>query len=520
MLDITQLNKIDINSPQVFLEIKEKVADIMLHFETKEAKILYDFINEKLVKNKNIYQAKEYSKILSQLRFLDLYFLSDNEIVGLYQKDFGKILEYYEDYNPFSVLRLKLLNMSLRNRDEFKKRVVLALLNNREIITKNALFFVKGGKSEPPSIANWIRDYTKIAGGGVFTNIAKANYFIKSKNYLALSDEEEQKVKVLLNFYFRLQLSSLTPQGLENDLVFIDKDGKTKILSEGKIIDTSRVTMSANEPIASRKIVKTGVKEEVTAESANVSVEAEQELAKILEEEINQDTNGDFEQLVQVLNQSVNIGAREEIEAVLQILRKQGKINDIYKKPELLNDLKDIGFLNEFKLEKTEVEKAGKTTKELMKEILIGDKGEEREIKKFEAEIKKNEVDDVKKIINGLQKYKSPQPPFAKGGDIGTPQPPLSGGNIREAVARLRLLAKVDPNSFIRISGSETESPSSSDFEKLIKNILGEKLGMSETESARYGMQIAMILKRQKMPEFMKAVYFDKKDRVFRWNRE
>lgn len=494
MLDITQLNKIDINSQKSLSEIKEKVADIMLHNETKEARILYDFINDKLAKNKNSFQEKEYSKILSQLRFLDLYFLSDNEIISLYQNDFGKILEYYEDYIPFNVLRLKLLNMSLRDRDEFKKKVVLALLNNKEVITSYTFVFTKGEKSEAPSVANWIKDYTKIAGGGVFTNMAKANYFIRSKNYLALNDEEKQKVKILLNFYFRLHLSSLTPQGLENDLVFVDKDGKTKILSEGKIIDTSS-DMSINAMSIKKRGLKPKDEKEIIDKASGVVSETEKELIGILQEEINQDTGGDFNQLIQMLRQSIKIGAREEIEAILQILRGQDKIKDIQKDFELLKDLRDMDFLDEL-LREENINQSTKSMKELMREVLIGDKEEEREIKKIEVEVKKNEGDDVKKIIGGL-------------GDAG---------DVKEAIARLRLLAKISPNSFTKISGSEKEKPSAADFERLIKKILGEKFGLSDIDTARYGMQIAMILKKKNMPEFIKAIYFDKKDGVFRWN--
>ncbi|MFH1564237.1 MAG: hypothetical protein ABIC82_00055 [bacterium] len=145
-----------------------------------------------------------------------------------------------------------------------------------------------------------------------------------------------------------------------------------------------------------------------------------------------------------------------------------------------------------------------KTTKQLMQEALIGDN--EKEIKKLESEIKNSEGDDVEKIIGGLMK--SPQPPFAK------------GGTVEEVVARLRLLAKKDPKSLAKLLESGGNLLTPSNFQKLIKNILGGKFGMSDDETARYGMQLAIILKKQNMSEFMKTVYFDKRAQVFRWNTD
>jgi hypothetical protein len=573
MLDLTQLNQIDLNSNKTLSEMKEKVADIVMHNYSKEARILVKFLEEQLAKNKNLNYRAEYEKIISQLKFIYLYTLSDNEIISLYQHDFGKILEYYEFYEPFGLLRIALLSKLLEERDPFKRRIILALASNKELITKQALFFTRGGPSEAPSIGNWLKDYAKTVGGGNFSNLAKANYFTKSENYRRLSEEEKNKVKTLFKFYFRLQLSSMTPEGFESDIIFTDKDGKTKILSEGKIIDTSKVVLPkvAPAPPSFSKVKEVDEEEEFNQQT--------EELINILEEEFMQDTGGDFDKLVLELKQNIEIGAEEEVMAILRILEKQGKIGELQKDREVVDGLNEMGVpmprqskqaktpqprniagqrdvsplirgargVNTPQAAKTkdgikppvpveipatptiqpkrkvvpvpapaskpakkkvapvpqpaqkQVATAPKTIKQLMQEVLLGTPEEAEKISRFEARIGSAEGNEIEKIITGLQQS-------------------IKTKKTTEVIARLRLLAKLDPQRLINLlqPGSPEDIPS---FQNLIKNILSGMLGLPEFDAARYGMQLAMILKKQGQANFMKAVYFDKKEKVFKWNK-
>jgi len=87
-------------------------------------------------------------------------------------------------------------------------------------------------------------------GSGSSSNIGVTQYFIESKVFKLLNDSEKAKTKELLKIFGLLNTSSLTPEGIENILLFVDYDGKMKVFDRGLIFPADeQETQLPTEPI-------------------------------------------------------------------------------------------------------------------------------------------------------------------------------------------------------------------------------------------------------------------------------
>ncbi|MFH1187803.1 MAG: hypothetical protein V1688_02980 [bacterium] len=482
---------------EIFQAISAFASDI---FISQDFKLAYGLIKdlEEIFREQPDFSKRhpmryeQYQDIIIKAKFVALSQIKEEEIISLFNNHFKEMFEL-EDYDPAEMLRGVLLVMSVyEHRDEFKQKIKQALLNNKQAITSQKLKMQIGEevKEFMPMVSNWLKDYNKEAGGGPVSRIAVARYITNNKNIKVLDEEEKKIVVALIEFYEFLKKSSLTDEGAEEKMVVV-VDGKLKLFNQGRL-----------EELESPKV---------------------KELMKKVYEVFGEAEKSPLRQLADPFAKGGNVRPSPSPSAGGGTTEPSpnpsaggGKIEKSPQPPFAKGGMIDI---------------PEKTTKQLMQEVLIGDVRKEEEIKKFEAEIK---GDGVEEIIGGLMK--SPQPPFAKGGKMTrtlpqplrgrgdatepSPSPSAGGGTVEEAVARLRLLARQNPKSLARFLASGETSLTPSNFQDLIKNILGKKFGITDDETARYGMQIAIILKKQNMPEFMKTVYFDKHDGVFRWNMD
>jgi hypothetical protein len=135
-------------------------------------------------------------------------------------------IEIIKDYNGILILLLL-------DDPNFKKSLEKVFLANPEKLTHSE--FISEGAPHSPSIANWLKDFIKQFGSGMFDNLVMARYMTTSKNIKNLSEEEKQLVKKLLLTYRNLKFF---PESMPSD------DG------EGwEIIPTDKLSMHLTQPL-------------------------------------------------------------------------------------------------------------------------------------------------------------------------------------------------------------------------------------------------------------------------------
>lgn len=85
----------------------------------------------------------------------------------------------------------------------FKKELEKTFYNNQEDLTSS--IFVLDGKKSLPTVANWLKDFIKKVGSGMFDNVALTKYLTQSENGKKLNPEERKLVGDLLELYRNLK---------------------------------------------------------------------------------------------------------------------------------------------------------------------------------------------------------------------------------------------------------------------------------------------------------------------------
>jgi hypothetical protein len=95
------------------------------------------------------------------------------------------------------------INYALYKEPDFEADLVKAFQNNSEKLTHKE--FKLDGKPVSPSVANWLKDFIKKQGGGMFDNVALSRYLINSENTKHLDEAEKNLVRKLLVLYRNLR---------------------------------------------------------------------------------------------------------------------------------------------------------------------------------------------------------------------------------------------------------------------------------------------------------------------------
>lgn len=149
-----------------------------------------------------------------------------NNLESFLSASLESTIEIIKDYNGILILLLL-------DDPNFKKSLEKVFLANPEKLTHSE--FISEGAPHSPSIANWLKDFIKQFGSGMFDNLVMARYMTTSKNIKNLSEEEKQLVKKLLLTYRNLKFF---PESMPSD------DG------EGwEIIPTDKLSMHLTQPL-------------------------------------------------------------------------------------------------------------------------------------------------------------------------------------------------------------------------------------------------------------------------------
>lgn len=97
-----------------------------------------------------------------------------------------------------------IISQNLAVKDDLEK----ALLTNQELLTDKD--FLLEGKKAQPTIENWLLDFMKSYGTGIFDQLVLTEYVIKNRNCRVLLEDEKKRLKKLLLLYRNLKFFPLS----------------------------------------------------------------------------------------------------------------------------------------------------------------------------------------------------------------------------------------------------------------------------------------------------------------------
>jgi hypothetical protein len=174
----------------------------------------------------------QYLDYLMKLKFLSLNYFDDTQDYYDLLKNYFSLALEIPDYDLWGRLETQLVSMvDVNARDTFKAKLREALENSSSSLFNRQ----KYNEAEiPHKVSDWIKDFVANLGLDRFDKLKKMEYLSNGKNIKLLSEEDKNKVKILLDIYEKLRLSSKTPEGYENS-VMMNIDGKAIIFDRGEI---------------------------------------------------------------------------------------------------------------------------------------------------------------------------------------------------------------------------------------------------------------------------------------------
>ncbi|MBU4332163.1 hypothetical protein KKD20_03510 [Patescibacteria group bacterium] len=126
---------------------------------------------------------------------------AEEKIKDIFQNRLIETLNGDEEFKE--VLNEELVAQFLSGGELKQGELLKVLLDNQERIThKN---FIIDGRPHSPSIANWLKDFIKVNGSGVFDNLVLTEHITNSENTKILDEQEKMLVKRLFLFYRNLK---------------------------------------------------------------------------------------------------------------------------------------------------------------------------------------------------------------------------------------------------------------------------------------------------------------------------
>ena len=296
-----------LNNKEFLEKVKFLTQDIISEDRFREAYDLAKNLEQSLdaarnFKEKNYELYREYKDIIIKLYWVGLPIMVEDKVIHMFRYYFTAIFKI-SNYDIWQKLRTVLLSIIMfEDRDKFKQQLINALMANQQSITKNKI--VLDNQEKSPTVSNWIKDYNKTLGTGVVNKLARTQYLIDGKNIRKLTEQEKNQIKALFNLYEKLKLSSLTLEGLEEDIP-VDENDMKGIIRAGIFEPHKEMDKKLSQIIFGRAFVKDNAEkfQSITGESMTASLQSpidSLEQKAIKEEKEKEDQ---IDELVKLVNQ-------------------------------------------------------------------------------------------------------------------------------------------------------------------------------------------------------------------------
>ena len=225
------LNSAQLYQPEFQKNLIEKVDEIILYLDDKQAKFLAGNLEKILSGFDGDLETKQiYDDLIVKLKFVALPRLDFKEIVALFKN--GLIQALRDETLPvLERLRLSLTSINPWARDDFKSDLITALRDNQEI-----LFWETSEQGEREiKVAECLENYNHDLGIELVSKIKQTEYFVR--HFSKIEREDRDLIRKLFDIYEYLKITSESPQGFEDDFTFATDEGQIQIIEGNRLVN-------------------------------------------------------------------------------------------------------------------------------------------------------------------------------------------------------------------------------------------------------------------------------------------
>ena len=324
---------IDLANQEVFAALKDEIEDTILADDGQRAFFLarglnYLFQEEPNInlENKNAAKFKEYQIFLDKLNFVAIMRLPEEEVIDLLKSKI-KIGLALDGLNLVEKIKGTLIGIpDFSRRDDWRAMLREVLSANQEKIGSANIDI--GGTMGLPIVANWLKKFDKKLGVSLVEDLVLNQFLSSDPDILKLREADEKAVRKLLEIHQYLKLSSQTPEGLEDPVIF-NFDGKRQKLAGGQFED---VKLEGRTQALVDEIFKVyDAKEGITAAETPAAVTSDLNLnqALALASQIFTATKGDSQAVFNDLDSSLNNSDNDRVLGNLILIAQLRILDDL-----------------------------------------------------------------------------------------------------------------------------------------------------------------------------------------------
>lgn len=225
----------------------------------------------------------EYENLYWQMKWIALPFRTARELPELFEKRITVPWQMPE-YDFWEKLRGKLLKMDYEERDPLKKQILQALERSSTVIAGKPL-------------GTWVKNYLLAVGPPPSDSLKQSQYFSTNKDFVSLPTPERDKLQKLLELVDHARVSTFSPEGFEEGMLFVTMGGRIGLL-RGRTFDAVdestlaryQAWLKPKSPEAARKEMMTvfagdpATQKQIDAGSTEVALRVGADRAKVAEE--------------------------------------------------------------------------------------------------------------------------------------------------------------------------------------------------------------------------------------------
>lgn len=212
-------------------ELKKQADELIFYLDDVAGNRLFKKLRRE--DKELINSGEEAQSYFVALQFLVIPHLSTHETEILLREHLNIGLNI-EDIDIAERIKHKLILLDLADRDNCKRALKSALVMSPERIITEVM---ANENKIIRTVGDWIKDYVsnlqKQRGGSA---LERAQYFYQQPYVAKLPESEKNILKKLFALYQFLNISSLTPEGFEDDLLMRTEDGRLVTTNKGRII--------------------------------------------------------------------------------------------------------------------------------------------------------------------------------------------------------------------------------------------------------------------------------------------
>ena len=344
--------KKDSNTTEVLsvTQLEKEAEDIILFNNFALARNFLQKISDFLVKNRNFQQSQpeiyqKYQNLIAKVSWIALNTLRENEIVNLFENHLHTAFQI-KDFDPLEDIlnKLKVVLLTyglLEDRDEFKKRLREAIIENNQVL------FIPVKNRKEKSVSQWIKDYMANLGTEPVSKVKLIEYLTKVSGAEKLTSNQKEKLLKLFSLFEALKFSSFDARGREEDLLIKRGNQLIIIKKDKEILLTEKLVKTPEKRRLDTQLIEEEIKElEKQKKSALPPLDLNQAITEVINKTELRFSEEPLKKRFQNIVESFLRDVRSEIETRI-VLKRDQKIGGLSYEDEKVDEI--INILNKQK---------------------------------------------------------------------------------------------------------------------------------------------------------------------------